>query len=270
MGQKVNPNGLRLGINRDWSSHWYADKKHFSVYLKEDIDIRRYLEKEINRLDAGLSHIDIDRIKNQISVSIYVSHPGMVVGQDGATIKALKAGLLKAVHKKDEEIKLVIVEVKNPDLDAVLVARDICRQIEQRGSIRTIEKKAVSRVMRAGAKGCKVRCSGRINGADIARFEQHRDGVLSLHTLRQPVDYCEMQAHTISGVIGVKVWISLPDNYKELRERKPDDRRSGYRGNRNGRPGNRGNGDRRGYRPAPSARPAQIPNPEKDSDQKGE
>ncbi len=271
MGQKVNPNGLRLGINREWSSHWYADKKHYSVYLKEDIDIRRYLEKELARLDAGLSHIDIDRIKNQISVSVYVSRPGIVVGQEGAQIKALKAGILRAVNKKDDDIKLTIVEVKNPDLDAVLVAKDIARQIEQRGSIRTIEKKAVARVMRAGAKGCKVKCSGRINGADIARYEQHRDGVLSLHTLRQPVDYAELQAHTISGVIGVKVWIALPDNYKELRERRPDERRGGYRGNRGGRPNNRGNGDRRPHQAPSQARPAAVPNPDKDQEgQKGE
>ncbi len=225
MGQKVNPNGLRLGINRDWSSHWYADKKSFSVYLKEDIDIRRYLEAKLDKLGAGLSHIDIERIKKDITISIHVSHPALVIGAESATIKAIRADLVKILKKNPDSIKLNIVEIKNPDLDAVLVAKDIAKQLEERGSYRVVQKKAIQKVMRAGAKGCKTMSKGRIGGAEIARYEEYREGVLSLHTLRQPIDYAHVDAHTTYGVIGVKVWIALPDNYKELRDRRPDDRR---------------------------------------------
>ena len=237
MGQKVNPNGLRLGINREWSSHWYATKKNFASYLKEDIDIRNYLEKKLGKVDAGLSHIDIERIKNDITISIHCSHPGVVIGQDSANIKTIKADLCKLLKKDANTVKIAIVEIKNPDLDATLVAKDIARQIEQRASFRIVQKKAIQRVMRAGAKGCKTMSKGRLGGAEIARFEEYRDGVLSLHTLRQPIDYAHVDAHTTYGVIGIKVWIALPDNYKELRDRRPDDRRSKPRFNR--RPNNR-------------------------------
>ena len=160
MGQKVNPNGLRLGINREWSSHWYADKKHFASYLQEDIKIRKYLEPKLDKQDAGLSHIDIERIKNDITISIHVSHPAVVIGQDSANIKQIRGDLAKILNRKADSAKVSIVEVKNPDLDAVLVAKDIAKQIEQRASFRVVQKKAIQRVMRAGAKGCKTMAKG--------------------------------------------------------------------------------------------------------------
>ena len=241
MGQKVNPNGLRLGINREWSSHWYADKKHFASYLQEDIKIRKYLEPKLDKQDAGLSHIDIERIKNDITISIHVSHPAVVIGQDSANIKQIRGDLAKILNRKADSVKVSIVEVKNPDLDAVLVAKDIAKQIEQRASFRVVQKKAIQRVMRAGAKGCKTMAKGRLGGAEIARYEEYRDGVLSLHTLRQPIDYAHVDAHTTYGVIGIKVWIALPENYKELRDKRPETSRFGRgRFNRDNRRPNSG------------------------------
>ncbi len=241
MGQKVNPNGLRLGINREWSSHWYADKKHFASYLQEDIKIRKYLEPKLDKQDAGLSHIDIERIKNDITISIHVSHPAVVIGQDSANIKQIRGDLAKILNRKADSVKVSIVEVKNPDLDAVLVAKDIAKQIEQRASFRVVQKKAIQRVMRAGAKGCKTMAKGRLGGAEIARYEEYRDGVLSLHTLRQPIDYAHVDAHTTYGVIGIKVWIALPENYKELRDKRPETSRFGRgRFNRDNRRPNNG------------------------------
>lgn len=264
MGQKVNPNGLRIGINRDWSSHWYASKKDFSKYIQEDNLIRGYLEPALDKKEAGLSHIDIERIKKSITITVYVAHPALALGQDGADLKAYKAYLAKALKKDPENIKIALVEIKNPDLDAVLVAKDIAKQIENRGSSRIVQKKAIQRVMRAGALGCKTMCKGRVNGAEIARYEEYREGVLSLHTLRQPIDYAYVAAHTTYGVIGIKVWMALPENYKELRDRKPDEGRFNRRGSyrRNNRPNNSAK---------PAATPAVTPSATKDSGEtKGE
>ncbi len=262
MGQKVNPNGLRIGINRDWSSHWYASKKDMPVYIQEDNLIRGYLSKKLDSKDAGLSHIDIERIKNQITITIFTSRPGVVLGQEGADLKADKAYLVKALKKKADAVKISVVEVKNPDLDATLVAKDIAKQIENRGSSRVVQKKAIQRVMRAGALGCKTMCKGRVNGAEIARYEEYREGVLGLHTLRQNIDYAYVTAHTTYGIIGVKVWMALPENYQELRDRKPDEGRFNKRGNFH--KGNRSNAK------GAKAAPAQTPNADKDSNSKGE
>ena len=263
MGQKVNPNGLRLGINRDWSSHWYADKKTFASYLEEDIKIRKYLEPLLNKIDAGLSHIDIERIKNNITISLFVSHPAIVLGKDNAQIKEITSKVSKILKKDPKTIKFSIVEIKNPDLDAMLVAKDIAKQLQERASYRVVQKKALQRVMRAGALGCKTMTKGRIGGAEIARYEEYREGVLGLHTLRQPIDYAYTPCQTTYGVIGVKVWIALPENYQELRDRRPDQGRFGRgRFNKGGRPNNRGN------RPALQATPSES----KDAapEQKGE
>lgn len=263
MGQKVNPNGLRLGINRDWSSHWYADKKTFASYLEEDIKIRKYLEPLLNKIDAGLSHIDIERIKNNITISLFVSHPAIVLGKDNAQIKEITSKVSKILKKDPKTIKFSIVEIKNPDLDAMLVAKDIAKQLQERASYRVVQKKALQRVMRAGALGCKTMTKGRIGGAEIARYEEYHEGVLGLHTLRQPIDYAYTPCQTTYGVIGVKVWIALPENYQELRDRRPDQGRFGRgRFNKGGRPNNRGN------RPAPQATPSES----KDAapEQKGE
>ncbi len=262
MGQKVNPNGLRLGINRDWSSHWYADKKTYASYLEEDIKIRKYLEPLLNKIDAGLSRIDIERIKNNITISLLVSHPAIVLGKDGAQIKEITAKVAKLLKKDAKTIKFTIVEIKNPDLDAMLVAKDIAKQLQERASYRVVQKKAIQRVMRAGALGCKTMTKGRIGGAEIARYEEYREGVLGLHTLRQPIDYAYTPCHTTYGVIGVKVWIALPENYQELRDRRPEQKTFG-RGRFNGK-GGRPN---RGNRPAPQATPSES----KDApEQKGE
>lgn len=261
MGQKVNPNGLRIGINRDYSSHWYASKDTFANSLEEDIKIRKYLEPLLNKIDAGLSRIDIERIKNNITITLLVSHPAIVIGKDSVTINSIKKNLVKLLKKDANHVKISIVEIKNPDLDAMLIAKDIAKQLQERASYRVVQKKAIQRVMRAGAKGCKTMTKGRIGGAEIARYEQYREGVLSLHTLRQPIDYAYTPCHTTYGVIGVKVWIALPDNYKELRDRRPDDGRNNKRFN-NRRPNqNRGNGPR----------VASTPSADKDSaEKKGE
>jgi small subunit ribosomal protein S3 len=208
MGQKVNPNGLRIGIIKDWSSRWYANKKDYSKYLLVDLKIRTYLEPKLE--EALLSHIDIERIKGMITVSIFVARPGVVVGQDGNNIKLLKAALLKLIGVED--IKINVIEIRNPDLDATLVAKSIAKQLEERASFRITQKKAIQRVMKAGAKGCKTMVKGRVGGAEIARTEQYREGVLSLHTLTQNIDYGFTEAKTTYGRLGVKVWISMPAN----------------------------------------------------------
>lgn len=228
MGQKVNPVGMRIGINKDWSSRWYADKKEFSKYLVQDMKIRNYLEPKL--ADAMLSHIDIERIKGKsgkdiVTVAIFVARPGVVIGQNGDNVKNLKSGLIKLIDAED--IKLTIVEIKNPDLDAALVAQSIAKQLEERASFRTVQKKAIQRVMKAGAKGCKTQVKGRVGGAEIARSEQYREGVLSLHTLSQDIDYALAEAHTTYGRLGCKVWISRPDaaTMKELAAREQSERR---------------------------------------------
>lgn len=267
MGQKVNPNGLRLGINRDWSSHWYADKKTYASYLNEDIKIRGYLEPLLNKLDAGLDRIDIERIKNNITITLLVSQPAIVLGKDNAQLKEISKNVSKLLKKDPNQIKFTIVEIKNPDLDAMLVAKDIAKQLQERASYRVVQKKAIQRVMRAGAKGCKTMTKGRIGGAEIARYEEYRQGVLSLHTLRQPIDYAYTPCNTTYGVIGVKVWIALPDNYEELRNRRPDEGRYG-RGRYNR--GNRNNyGNRNGYQ-KPSAPQAASNSAKKAAEPKGE
>lgn len=258
MGQKVNPNGLRIGINRDWSSHWYASKKDFAAYIKEDNLIRGYLTEKLESKepdnDAGLSRIDIERIRDEINITIHVSKVAIALGENGAKLKAYKAALAKALKRADDKIKIALVEVVNPYLDAVLVAKDIAHQLENRGSSRMVQKKAIQNVMRAGALGCKTMCKGRVNGAEIARYEEYREGVLGLHTLRQNIDYAYVAAHTAYGVIGVKVWMALPENYEELRKKKPEDARGHRSPRRGGRPngGFRRNGQN-GNHAAPAA-----------------
>lgn len=225
MGQKVNPNGLRIGINKNHSSHWFAEKKEFANYLSEDIKIRQYLEKKLDERKVGLSHIDIERIKRQVKVSVFVVQVAVALGENGSNAKAYEKYLNKLVKVNGETAVINFYEVKNPDLDATVVAKDIARQIENRGSSRIVQKKAIQRVMKAGALGCKTMCKGRVNGAEIARYEEYKEGVLSLHTLRQHIDYGYVVAHTIYGCIGIKVWIALPENFAELRDKKPEEGR---------------------------------------------
>lgn len=204
MGQKVNPVGMRIGISRDWNSRWYANNKDFATFLNEDVKIRNYITKNLK--ECLLSHVEIERTKGIVLVSIFTARPGQVLGQDGANVKNLTKALTKIAGGK--EVKVSVVEVKNPSLDANIVAQEMAKQLEDRQSFRNVQKKAIQRVMKAGAQGCKTAVSGRLAGADIARSEGYKEGVVSLHTLRQDVDYALAEAHTTYGRLGCKVWIS--------------------------------------------------------------
>ena len=207
MGQKVNPVGMRIGINRDWNSRWYANDKEYHVFLNQDIKIRKYLTKAVK--DASLSHVEIERTKSNninVTVTIFVARPAIVIGQDGKNILVIKKALSKLVNKEDN-VRVDVVEVKNPDLDATIVAESIARQLEERASFRTAQKKAIQRVRKAGAKGCRTLVSGRLGGADIARSEGYKEGIIPLHTLRSDIDYACTEAATQYGRLGVKVWI---------------------------------------------------------------
>ena len=202
MGQKVNPVGMRIGINKDWSSKWFAEKKDFAKYLKIDNEIRKYLNKRLK--DAAVSSIDINRNNKKTEVIIYTAKPGVVIGHGGEEIEKIKKELNKLTN---ENIVVSIFEVKNPDLVAKLVAENIAKQIENRGSYKMAQKRAIRNTMKAGAKGIKTSVSGRLNGADIARSEGQHEGTTPLHTLRADIDYATAEADTTFGKIGVKVWI---------------------------------------------------------------
>ena len=207
MGHKVNAVGMRVGINRDWNSKWYAPKKEFSKFLNEDIAVRKYLTKELK--SALLSRIEIGRVKTDkgqdVKVSVYVARPGEVLGQEGANIKRVTEAV-KALLKS-ENVHLNVVEIKNPDLDANLMAQWIASELENRAAFRSTMKKAIQRMRRAGAKGCTTLCSGRLGGAEIARAEGYKEGVVPLHTIRADIDFAHVTAMTTYGNIGVKVWI---------------------------------------------------------------
>ena len=212
MGQKVSPVGLRIGINKDWESKWYANNKDFSKYLNNDVKIRRFLEKKFKA--AGIAQIVIERNTKKSEVIMYVSKPGLVIGQNGTEIEAVKKELNKLVK---EDMQISVVAVKNPDLIAQLVANNIAHQIENRVSFRQAQKKAIRNTMKAGAKGIKTLVSGRLGGADIARGEGYSEGTTPLHTLRANIDYATAEADTTYGKIGVKVWIykgEILDNKK--------------------------------------------------------
>jgi len=218
MGHKVNPVGFRIGINRNWDSRWYADGKNFSKYLLEDIAIRKYLEKQCE--GALLSHIEIERKKNndgsmKLVIMPFVARPGVVLGQDGTNINKVKDGLARII--KNKNFRLDVVEVKHPDLDAHIVARSIADELENRASFRTAQKKAIARVRKAGAKGCRTLIGGRLGGADIARNEGYKEGIIPLHTLRSDIDFAIAEARTTYGRLGVKVWICR-GNYKTKEE----------------------------------------------------
>ena len=216
MGHKVNPVGMRIGVNRDWNSRWYADDKDFHVYLNEDIKIRKYLEKSLK--EALLSHIEIERTKSDkgtsVVVKLFVARPGVVIGVDGKNILAVKESLVKLI--KNSNVRVDVIEVKNPDLDANIVAQSIAKQLEERASFRTVQKKAIQRVRKAGAKGCRTVVGGRLGGADIARAEGYKEGIIPLHTLRSDIDYATAEAATQYGRLGVKVWICRGEIRPEL------------------------------------------------------
>lgn len=201
MGQKVHPHGLRIGVIKSWDAKWYADKD-YANYLLEDIKVRDFLKEKL--YTAGISRIEIERAANRVRVTIHTAKPGMVIGRGGSNIEELKAALKKMINGN---VDINIAEVKQPELDATLVAENIASQLERRIAFRRAMKQAVSRTMRFGAKGIKVMVSGRLGGAEIARSEHYREGSIPLHTLRADIDYGTAEAHTTYGRIGVKVWI---------------------------------------------------------------
>ena len=203
MGQKVNPHGFRVGVIKDWDSKWFADSKSFGDTLVEDHKIRGYLKE--NLYAAGISRIDIERAVNRIKIPIFTAKPGVVIGKGGAAIEILKA---KVQALTDAKVSLNIMEVKRPELDAQLVAENIAGQLENRVSFRRAMKQAMGRTMRAGAKGIKATCAGRLGGAEIARAESYTDGTIPLQTLRANIDYGFAEANTAYGKVGVKTWIN--------------------------------------------------------------
>ena len=209
MGQKVHPHGIRLGIVKTWDANWYADKE-FAQNLHEDIKIRKELKKLL--MLSGVSRIETERSKNRLKLTIHTAKPGMVIGRGGSGIEEIKTKLKKFTDKR---LDINISEIRQPDLDATLVAENIAAQLERRIAFRRAMKQSVGRTMRLGAKGIKIMCSGRLGGAEIARSESYREGSIPLHTLRADIDYGFAEANTTYGRIGIKVWIFkgeiLPD-----------------------------------------------------------
>ena len=202
MGQKMDPHGLRVGIIKDWDSKWYANKKDFADNLVEDYEVRKFLKKAFAM--AGVSKVEIERTAKMIRASVYTGKPGIALGKSGETVNKVRADLTKKFKK---DINVNIVEVKNPDVDAQLVAENVATQIEKRISYRKAMKQCMAKAMKAGAKGIKTACSGRLAGAEIARSEFYREGTIPLQTLRADIDYGFAEANTTYGKIGVKVWI---------------------------------------------------------------
>ena len=202
MGQKMHPHGLRVGVIKDWDSKWYADSKNFSDYLVEDKKIREYVKKKL--YVSGISKIEIERTAKSVKVNVYTAKPGLVIGKGGALVEGLKADLQKIIKK---DINLNIVEVKDFDTNAQLVAENIASQLERRISFRKAMKQVMQKAMKAGALGIKTSVSGRLAGADMARTEFYKEGTIPLQTLRADIDYGFAEANTTYGKIGVKVWI---------------------------------------------------------------
>ena len=203
MGQKVNPHGLRVGVIKNWDTQWYADKKEFGKFLKEDYDIRTYIKEKY--FAAAISRILIERAASRISITIYTARPGVLIGKQGSEIEVIKQSLAK--FTKNKQIAVNIMEVKKPDCDAQLVAESVAAQIEKRASFRRSMKQAIGRAMRMGVKGIKAMVSGRLDGAEIARCEQYHEGSIPLQTLRADIDYGFAVAKTTFGAIGIKVWV---------------------------------------------------------------
>ena len=202
MGQKVNPNGFRLGVNRTWSSRWFS-KSNYAKFLHQDLEIKSYVEKKLK--NASIAKINIERAAKKIRISIYSSRPGIIIGKKGADIEGLKNKLTKLSNL---EVFLDIKEIRKPEVEAKLVAENIATQLEKRVSFRRAMKKSVQSSMRLGAKGVKVLCSGRLGGAEIARNEKYNEGSVPLHTLRSDIDYATAEAETTYGIVGIKVWIN--------------------------------------------------------------
>ncbi len=215
MGQKINPTGLRIGVIKDWESRWYADKGSFGETLVEDYNLREYLLKTL--APAGVPKVEIERDAKRVRINIHCAKPGMVIGRGGSEIEKLK----KICEKKlsgDKEVFINIVEIKQPDLNAQLVAENIAVQLEKRVSYRRALKQSISRTMKLGAKGIKTQVSGRIGGAEIARTERYHEGTIPLQTIRADIDYGFAEAHTTYGIIGVKVWLYKGEVLRDTRK----------------------------------------------------
>jgi small subunit ribosomal protein S3 len=225
MGQKVNPIGMRLQVNRTWDSRWYADTKEYGNLLLEDIKIREFIEKECKQ--AGISRVIIERPHRKCRVTIHTARPGVIIGKKGADIEGLRRKLAKMTAS---ELHLNIVEVRKPELDAALVAESIAQQLERRVSFRRAMKRAVQNSMRMGALGIRVNVAGRLGGAEIARTEWYREGRVPLHTLRADIDYALKEASTPYGIIGIKVWIfkgEILEHDPSARDRKAQELQDG-------------------------------------------
>ena len=205
MGQKVHPTGIRLGIVKDWASKWYADSHAFSGYVHADYELRRFIKEKLK--DASVSRIAIERPAKKANITIHTARPGIVIGKKGEDIEKLRAEVAKMLGMTIADVRINISEVRKPELDAQLVAEGIAQQLERRVMFRRAMKRAVTNAMRVGAEGIKVKVSGRLNGAEIARSEWYHEGRVPLHTLRADIDYGLAEARTTYGVIGVKVWI---------------------------------------------------------------
>lgn len=206
MGQKTHPYGFRLGVSKDWQSKWFAKGTDFPKLLGEDFRLRRYVSERLK--DGGVSKVEVERTPQHVRCVIHTARPGMVIGRKGALIDRLRGELALAVGR---DIEIAVQEVKAPEVDAVLVANNIARRIEQRVSYRRAMKRSITSAMNLGAIGVKIMCKGRLQGAEIARHEWHKEGKVPLHTLRANIDYGEATAHTISGTVGIKVWIYKGD-----------------------------------------------------------
>jgi small subunit ribosomal protein S3 len=203
VGQKVHPHGLRVGVIKDWDAKWYADNKNFADYLVEDNQIREYVKSTL--YSSGISKIEIERAAKRVKLNIYTAKPGMIIGKGGQGIETLKKGLQTFIFEKN--ILINIVEVKNSEQNAQLMAENIAAQLEKRISFRRAMKQTIQRAMKAGAKGVKTACAGRLGGAEIARTEHYHEGTIPLQTLRADIDYGFAEADTTYGKIGVKVWV---------------------------------------------------------------
>jgi small subunit ribosomal protein S3 len=201
LGQKTNPIGFRLGINKTWKSLWF-DERNFAKKLSEDMMLRQYVQNRLN--NAGISQVEIKRTPKRITLTIHTARPGIVIGKKGTEVDKLKEELQRLTS---QEVQLNIHEIKRPELDAVLVADNVARQLESKVSFRRAMKRAITSTMRMGAEGVRIRCAGRLGGAEMARTEQYKEGRIPLHTLRADIDYARATAMTTYGTIGVKVWI---------------------------------------------------------------
>lgn len=279
MGQKVNPYGFRLGITTDWRSKWIADKKDYAVYLHEDDRLRRFIREKVRH--AGISRIDITRTRDNVEVSMHAARPGIVIGRRGTEADQMRAELEKISGKK---VKLNIIEIKNPELDAQVVAFNVAEQLRGRVSFRRAMRRAVQSAMKAGAKGIRIQVAGRLGGAEMSRTEWYREGRVPLHTLRAKVDYGFDEARTTYGRIGVKVWVYTGDQIgsgeeaeaaravdraRALAEGRPVDDRPRRQATRKAATVAKkvtGVGSRAAAKPAPAAVPAAAPAPAQAAD----